>query len=104
MSFQDIVKSTACSEDAISEEVRFVVILLAIIAPAVICIIICITRLHNGRQRMIMRNKSKASASTLAVRKSESILGTLGPSSGGQSTRAYTPTRSKVVDMDSSKF
>lgn len=92
LSFDNIVRSSVCSEDAISEEIQFLVIILAIIIPVIIATIICLTRLHHERRR----KRSKASK----IRHTESIVGTL----GGQSRSSYTPTRSKVVDLDNSKF
>ncbi|OXA46761.1 Protein toll [Folsomia candida] len=85
--FQDIVRSSMCSENAISDEIRWLVISLAIVIPVIISTMICMTRLHKGRGNTNASSK---------IRRLESMV--------GSQSRAYATTRSKVVDLDSSNF
>jgi len=82
-SFHDLVKDAICKEGSISIETQFLIILLGVAIPLIIIILICASKHQRLRDSTV---KSTA----------ESV--------GKHRERAYTPTRSKVADMDSSKF
>lgn len=84
-SFYDLAKDAVCSQEAISDEIQFLIILLGVAIPLVIVILICASK----HQRL----------KDSTVKKSVDVGGTMKPRE-----RAYTPTRSKVADMDNSKF
>jgi hypothetical protein len=88
VTFYDLVKNTVCSEEAISDEIRFLIICLGVLVPLTIALLICCTRQQRVRERTL---KKKAAATV------ESSRSTPQP-------RSYSPTRSKVADMDNSKF
>lgn len=87
ISFYELVKDTVCVEELISSEVRLLIILLGIFTPLVILAIACCTKQQKREKRemMIMRQK-KATAEHAAK------------------TRTFKPPRSKVVELDHSKF
>lgn len=91
LSFYELVKDTVCVEELISSEIRLLIILIGIFTPLVILAIACCTkqqkkeRKSNSREG-IMRQKSKAAVDLAAK------------------TRTFKPPRSKVVELDHSKF
>jgi hypothetical protein len=87
ISFYDLVKSSVCTEEAISDEIRFLMISLGVLVPLIIVLLVCCGRQQRERDRTLNKKQSQ-SIETASI----------------HAQRSYSPTRSKVADMDNSKF